>query len=98
MSTLKYNALLDTVITRCLPMLDKNIPFLIAISSSAMDLATIKKGLIKAKSEYTIAGKLNRSIRMVFHNPRHYTTDKNFTGFAISFQTVITKLATAKDI
>lgn len=98
MSTKKYDKLLETVIERCKPITDKNIPFLIEIHSQAMELATIKKGLIKAKDAYTKAGKLEKNIQLVFFNPKHYTNNKNFSGFAVGFRTVTKANLTAKDI
>lgn len=98
MSTTKYNALLETVIVRCRPQADKNIPFLIAIQSQSMELATIKKGLIKAKDAYTKLGKLPKNLQLVFYNPKNYTNDKSFTGFAVGFRTVNKNSLTTKDI
>lgn len=98
MSTNKYDGLLDTVIARCRPQADKNIPFLIAIQTQSMELSTVKKGLIKAKDAYTKAGKLPKNLQLVFFNPRHYTADKSFTGFAVGFRTVTKKSLTTKDI
>jgi hypothetical protein len=98
MSTNKYDGLLDTVITRCRPQTDKNIPFLIAIQTQSMELATVKKGLIKAKDAYTKQGKLPKNLQLIFFNLKHYTTDKNFVGFALGFRTVNKKSLTVKDI
>lgn len=82
----KYDPLLDLVLKECVPNLDKNIPFLIKIDTSNMELSTIRKGLIKAKSRRTLAGLLNRRIRLVFHDEKLVSNDKNFIGFAVSLE------------
>jgi hypothetical protein len=98
MSTKKYDALLDIIVARCRPQIDKNIPFLIAIQTQSMELATVKKGLIKAKDSYTKQGKIAKNTQLVFFKPKHYTTDKSFIGFAVGFRTVNKQSLTTEDI
>ena len=82
----KYDPLLDVVLEKCMPTIGKNIPFLIKIDTSNMALSTIRKGLIKAKSNRTLAGLLNRRLRIVFHDEKVVAKDPEFIGFAISLE------------
>ena len=92
----KYDPLLDDILENCLEDIDKDIPYIIEISTDVMKLATIKKGLIKAKSDRTLAGKLAGNLRLIFWDEKEITGRPNFQGFAVSLQT-ISKL-TEKDI
>lgn len=96
MSAKKYDPLLDHILEKCLPDIDKAIPYVISISDTTLKLSTIKKGLIKAKSDRTKAGKLAGNIQLFFHDETAITNKQNFSGFAVSLRT-ISKL-TIKDI
>lgn len=82
----KYDPLLDVVLEKCLPTVNQGIPFLIKIDTSNMELHTIRKGLIKAKSNRTIAGLLSRRLRLIFHDEKAVAKDDKFIGFAISLE------------
>lgn len=81
--TTRYDKLLDLIISECLPKLNHPAPFLIEIKADGMELETIRRGVINAKAAYVKTGKLQRAVQLIFVDPKLYTTDKKFKGFAV---------------
>lgn len=79
MATKKYNPLIDYVLANA--KVD-GAPIAISIYDTTLSLETIKKGMIKAKSEYTIRGQIPGNVKLQF-----YTVPKNFNGFKVALRT-----------